>query len=239
MAQQQQQMDDTEEHDSTPTDPNKTETDHEKRDLVKWSAMRSKYNCADGAKIELRRKTFTRYAEEDGQPDQEANVQQAKKEIEFVAPTSGILYRVHDSDYYQPHVFVSETEFNVELCDIARVSENIRTVIFPSTVRNILDGTFRHTHLRSVILSKGLKIIKPRCFHSSEIERIVIPKGVEEIQENAFYCCKNLKKVLLEEGSQLKVIGREVFMGCSGLTDIFLPDGLTEIGLRAFRESGL
>ena len=146
---------------------------------------------------------------------------------------------MHDSDYYQPQAFVSETEFNVELCDIARASENTRTVIFPRTVRNVLDGTFRHTHLRSVILSKGLKIIKPRCFHNSEIERIVIPKGVEEIQENAFYCCKNLKKVLLEEGSQLKVIGREVFMGCSGLTDIFLPDGLTEIGLRAFRESGL
>ena len=51
MAPQQQQIDDAEEHDSTPTDPDKTEANHEKRDLVKWSAMRSKYNCADGAKI--------------------------------------------------------------------------------------------------------------------------------------------------------------------------------------------
>ena len=70
VAQQQQQMDDAEEHDSTPTDPDTTEANREKRDLVKWSVARSKYNCADGAKIELRRKTFTRYAEEDedGQP---------------------------------------------------------------------------------------------------------------------------------------------------------------------------
>ena len=58
-------MDDAEEHDLALAGPNKIETDREKRDLVKWSATRSKYNCADGAKIELRRKTFTRYADED------------------------------------------------------------------------------------------------------------------------------------------------------------------------------
>lgn len=213
-------MDDAEEHDLTPTDPDKTEANRENRNLVKWSAMRSKYNCADGAKIELRRKTFTRYAEDDGQHGQEANAQQAEKEIEFVAPTSRILYRVHDSDYYQPQVFVSETEFNVELCDIARAPENIRTVIFPCTVRNILDNVFRHTHLKLVILSKEVRTIEPRCFYSSEIERVVIPKGVEEIQENTFYNCKNLKKVMFEEGSKLGVIEEGAFMGCSGLKSI-------------------
>ena len=220
MAQQQQQIDDAEEHDSTPTDPDKTEADYEKRDLVKWSAMRSKYNCADGAKIELRRKTFTRYAEEDGQPGQEANAQRAEKEIEFVAPTNGILYRVHDSDYYQPQVFVSETEFNVELCDIARASENVKTVIFPRTVRNVLDNAFTHTHLRSAVLSKEVRTIEPRCFYSSEIERVVIPKGVEEIQENTFYSCENLRKVMFEKGSELGVIEEGAFMGCSGLKSI-------------------
>ena len=88
---------------------------------------------------------------------------------------------MHDSDYYQPQIFVSETEFNVELCDIVRASENVKTVIFPRTVRNILDNAFTHTHLRSAVLSKELKIIEPRCFHHSGIERVVIPKGVEEI----------------------------------------------------------
>ena len=108
---------------------------------------------------------------------------------------------MHDSDYYQPQIFVSETEFNVELCDIARASESVRTVIFPSTVKNVLDNAFTHTHLRSAVLSKELKVIEPRCFYSSEIEKVVIPKGVEEIQEDAFYSCKRLKKVLFEEGS--------------------------------------
>ena len=65
MAPQQQQMDDAEEYDSTPTDPDKTEANRENRNLIKWSAKRSKYNCADGAKIALRCTTFTRYTEED------------------------------------------------------------------------------------------------------------------------------------------------------------------------------
>ena len=37
----------------------------------------------------------------------------------------------------------------------------------------------------------------------------------------------------------LKMIGNEAFMGCANLKSVRLPDGLTEIGLRAFRESGL
>ena len=127
---------------------------------------------------------------------------------------------MHDSDYYQPQIFVSETEFNVELCDIVKASGNIRTVIFPRTVRNVLDGAFARTHLRSAVLSKELKTIEPRCFYSSEIERVVIPKGVEEIQENTFYSCKNLRKVMFEEGSELGVIEEGAFMGCSGLKSI-------------------
>ena len=39
--------------------------------------------------------------------------------------------------------------------------------------------------------------------------------------------------------STLKVIKNEAFMGCANLKSVRLPEGLTEIGLRAFRESGL
>ena len=39
--------------------------------------------------------------------------------------------------------------------------------------------------------------------------------------------------------STLKVIKNEAFMGCGNLKNVRLPEGLTEIGLRAFRESGL
>ena len=39
--------------------------------------------------------------------------------------------------------------------------------------------------------------------------------------------------------STLKVIKNEAFMSCANLKSVRLPDGLVEIGLRAFRENGL
>ena len=37
----------------------------------------------------------------------------------------------------------------------------------------------------------------------------------------------------------LRTIGEGAFQNCSNLRDIDLPDGLDEIGLDAFKESGL
>ena len=69
---------------------------------------------------------------------------------------------------------------------------------------------------------------------------MTIPASVREIQTCAFYCCRNLTRVEFEQsGSLLKVIGREAFYGCRCLRTIDLPNGLEEIGLRVFRESGL
>lgn len=66
--------------------------------------------------------------------------------------------------------------------------------------------------------------------------------GTEERSLDQFTYCgafqeSGLKKVRLP--STLKVIKNEAFMGCANLKNISLPDGLVEIGLRAFRESGL
>lgn len=37
----------------------------------------------------------------------------------------------------------------------------------------------------------------------------------------------------------MKTIGREAFLGCTGLKNIDLPDSVEEIGLDAFNGSGL
>ena len=78
----------------------------------------------------------------------------------------------------------------------------------------------------------------------SEIESVTIPANIGEIQAGAFMYCRNLTTVTFEqsesgEGSLLKVIGNDAFYKCNCLRTIELPDGLEEIGLRAFMESGL
>ena len=53
------------------------------------------------------------------------------------------------------------------------------------------------------------------------------------IEEYAFYGCKNLKEVVLEEGSRLETIGKQCFCE-SGIEGIVLPAGLREIWKEAF-----
>ena len=94
--------------------------------------------------------------------------------------------------------------------------------------------------LKDVVIPEGIEKIKSKWFTESSLTSITIPASVREIQAGAFYSCRGLAKVEFEQpGSLLKVIGKEAFYGCSSLRTINFPNGLEEIGLRAFRESGL
>ena len=84
-----------------------------------------------------------------------------------------------------------------------------------------------------------LEKIRELSFYESGIEKIVIPKGVEEIQDRAFEYCRNLRKVVFEEGSVLKKIGNVAFCNCTNLKNVQLPDGLETIGICCFEDSGL
>lgn len=98
------------------------------------------------------------------------------------------------------------------------------------------------------------------AFSSTAITEIEIPAGVEIIGDNTFNYCRSLTKVTFHEG--LKVIGtdgfsecsmlesvnlpesmerlnRHVFSNCTKLARIYLPDGITFIGNRAFRDTGI
>ena len=74
--------------------------------------------------------------------------------------------------------------------------------------------------------------------HASEYSSsIVIPESYEGrnvtiIESRAFYGCTDLTSITLPEG--LTSIGDDAFTRCSGLTSITLPDGLSSIGNYAF-----
>ena len=66
--------------------------------------------------------------------------------------------------------------------------------------------------------------------------------GIEDqsLDQSVFYGVfqeSGLERVKLP--STLMVIEKQTFMGCGSLRSVQFPDGLTEIGLRAFRASGL
>ena len=121
---------------------------------------------------------------------------------------------------------ISGVEYGRKMETVFGGPDDIRTIIFSDMVRIIRQGSFYDIKsLKAVMLNEGLGAL-----------------GTEEDSLDQFTYCgvfqqSGLKRVKLP--STLKVIKNEAFMGCGNLKSVLLPDGLVEIGLRAFRESGL
>lgn len=117
------------------------------------------------------------------------------------------------------------------------------------------------TSLKEIKLPDSLTDIQNYAFNESGLESVTLPNSVTVINPDVFLNCKSLSKVKL--GNNTKTIGgahdyaenvtssltnqtkitaskiHGAFMGCTALTQIDLPDSVTEIGPFAFSGSGL
>ena len=85
------------------------------------------------------------------------------------------------------------------------------------------------------LVPKGERIIGSCQFSGrDDLVRILIPSSVEEIRAAAFYNCRNLSEVILEDGSLLKSIGRYAFQNCRELKTICLGERIRLVGAHAF-----
>ena len=85
--------------------------------------------------------------------------------------------------------------------------------------------------LPMVLYSNDGKTLE-RFSPESEDTFFAIPETVEHIAEDAFYGCRNLKKVILPQ--KLKIIPDGCFEDCGNLEDVVLPSGLEDIKFGAF-----
>lgn len=124
-------------------------------------------------------------------------------------------------------------------------------VAIPASVNQIGSSSFNWCNALQDILVAGenpaFKSVDGVLFSKNGTELLVyprgrtgsyaVPDGTETICWNAFEDARGLSTALLP--SSLRQIEAYAFTGCTGLTELTLPEGLLSIGGGAFRETGL
>lgn len=117
---------------------------------------------------------------------------------------------------------------------------DIESVEFPDSLRIIGEGAFSHCDkLKSIKFGNGIEKIGSQnddegCSfaYCTELEEIEFPPSLKYLGQNAFYGCKNLRRVRFNDG--LMVIDKDAFNYCTNLKEVTLPYSLQEIGWHNF-----
>lgn len=114
----------------------------------------------------------------------------------------------------------------------------LETVTMCNSITETGFGVFTFSSkLRKVHLSKNLTALHARTFRDTALEEIKIPASLTVIYSEDFANCENLKKVEFEKASELSEIKIKAFAGCASLSSIELPDQLTTLGSRVFKDN--
>lgn len=87
-----------------------------------------------------------------------------------------------------------------------------------------------------VVIPSNITGIGMNAFAGRFITKVTIPASVTFIGDQAFIYCSSLKTVVFEDASEskLKTLGARVFMNCSSLQSVDIPDSVTEMGAMVF-----
>lgn len=139
---------------------------------------------------------------------------------------------------------IGKSAFKGAFSDAEDDAEALKITI-PSSVKSIGDSAFDGiSALKEVSFSDNsvLESIGAYAFFGTGITSIVLPASLNVLGEYAFAGCKNLKNVTFTEPSsddaaedKLTAIPEGAFSE-SGITEIVIPESVTEIGYGAFKE---
>ena len=91
--------------------------------------------------------------------------------------------------------------------------------------------------IETVVLGDGVTEIPINFANGcTQLKSISLPDALTSVPTNAFIGCSSLKKVDISENSKLQSIGSNAFQN-SGLTQIYIPKGVTSIGEGAFHRT--
>ena len=105
------------------------------------------------------------------------------------------------------------------------------------TITEIASSAFSSCKFREVTIPASIKTIGEWSFANSDNLTKVVVLGATKISAMAFYMCKNLESVSLNDA--ITSIGSNAFVACMALQSIKLPASLKTIGSDAFDSTGL
>lgn len=100
-------------------------------------------------------------------------------------------------------------------------------------VTQISDYAFKDLKIEEVTISEGIEVIgREAFFDCKELRKVNFPDTLREIREDAFHNCVMLESITLPEG--LTKLEGSAFSRCELITEVKIPKGIKKIGEAAF-----
>ena len=173
---------------------------------------------------------------------------------------TGAVSRIDTSAFYQC-ISLSSINLPEGLREIEAYAfyscEALANVATPKSLTRIGPEAFSNSGLNAISLSTGLETIDSEAFRNTQLESLTlpttvtslgkqilydnsqitelcIPKSVSHMDEFCLYQCTGLKRVVIEDGSNLDSIPGRAFANCSSLEEVVVGDGVSGLDDYAF-----
>ncbi len=131
-------------------------------------------------------------------------------------------------------VYLSEGNTVIRKADDTLVV-GLKNGVIPSYVKTIAALAFNNVGLKeNIIIPYGVEKICTRAFAYCEFEKIILPKTLKIIENSAFCLCSNLTEIYLNDG--LEEIGALAFSECGKVKYLAIPESVKKIGKYLFNE---
>lgn len=116
---------------------------------------------------------------------------------------------------------------------------SIKEIAVPASVTEISEEAFDSSGLRKITFAADsqLKKIGSEAFAHCFLKKIVLPASLKELGDSPFADCMSLKRISFAKNAKIKKLPDNCFRYCRALTEVEIPENVTEIGNKIFGQS--
>lgn len=113
--------------------------------------------------------------------------------------------------------------------------EALVTVNLPSTIKTIGNGAFYKIPIREFVFPASCESIGSNAFQlCPKLEKVTFNSAIKTFAEGTFRECKLLTSVNLEAATAVKVLSKFLFLTCTNLADVIIPENVEKFETSVF-----